>query len=229
MHPVYRTLIFTAISLFSLILTISRYQQRQARQQQQAAELQKGWTPELEQQIYDVFYTQSSSFNTTDSVRREFSSCCVIKMKAMFPNGLSGMGQMTDSVKVAVMKMGAECSKVITKNINIWQPEVVEQLKLQFYSYPEIKLLPQNVKKEYVDCLSFKVTTHFPNGLGDSSSKKDLKKVIEKARNGCLVLVANKYEKLKIKKETTKTNDASITILNKKRSKEYRAPSTSLS
>jgi hypothetical protein len=205
MHPVYRTLIFTAISLFSLILTISRCQRRQAYQQQQAAELQKGWTPELEQQMYDVFYTQSGTFNTTDSVRREFSSCCLIKMKAMFPNGLSGMEQMTDSVKVAVMKMGADCSKIVTKNIDIWQPEVVQQLKLQFYSYPEIKLLPQNVKKEYVDCLSFKVTTHFSHGLSDSSTKKDLKKVIEKARNGCLVMIANKYEKLKVKKDTTKT------------------------
>ncbi|HEX8023470.1 hypothetical protein [Mucilaginibacter sp.] len=204
MHPVYRTLIFTAISLFSLILTISRCQRRQAYQQRQVAELQKGWTPELEQQMYDVFYTQSSAFNTTDSVRREFSSCCLIKMKAMFPNGLSGMEQMTDSVKIAVMKMGADCSKIVTKNIDIWQPEVVQQLKLQFYSYPEIKLLPQNVKKEYVDCLSFKVTTHFSHGLTDSSAKKDLKKVIEKARNGCLVMIANKYEKLKVKKDTTK-------------------------
>jgi len=205
MHPVYRTLIFTAISLFSLILTISRCQRRQAYQQRQAAERQKGWTPELEQQMYDVFYTQSGTFNTTDSVRREFSSCCLIKMKAMFPNGLSGMEQMTDSVKIAVMKMGADCSKIVTKSIDIWQPEVVQQLKLQFYSYPEIKLLPQNVKKEYVDCLSFKVTTHFSHGLTDSSAKKDLKKVIEKARNGCLVMIANKYEKLKVKKDTSKT------------------------
>lgn len=209
MHPVYRTLIFAAISLFSLILTISRCQRRQAYQQQQAAELKKGWTPELEQQIYDVFYTQSSTFSTTDSLRREFASCCLTKIKAMFPNGLSSMGQMTDSVKVAAMKMGAECSKVITKNIDIWQPEVVQQLKLQFYSYPEIKLLPKNVKKEYVDCLSFKVTTHFSRGLSDSSTKKDLKKVIEKARNGCLVMIANKYEKLKIKKDTTQTNTIS--------------------
>ena len=104
--------------------------------------------------------------------------------------------QMNDSVKIVIMKMGTECAQSFKKHINIWQPEVIQQLKLQIYSYAETKLLPENVKKEYVDCIAFKVMTDFPNGF-EGNNKDTLKNAIQKDRNDCLKLIVNKFQKLK--------------------------------
>ncbi|AYL96771.1 hypothetical protein [Mucilaginibacter celer] len=202
MNPVFRSALIIALSLISLMFSISRCRQNQARRQQQ---MQAGWTPEVERQMYNLFYEKAAQFTNNDDERKQFSACCMIKLKALLPNGITGTELMTDSVKAAAIKMGLECSKNIHSQLNIWQPEVVQQLKLQFYSYPEVKLLPANVKKEYVDCLAFRVTTDYPTATGaDSIDSKKLKRVVEKARNGCLVLIANKFNKLKIKKDTTK-------------------------
>ena len=67
-----------------------------------------------------------------------------------------------------------------------------------FYSYAETKLLPEDAKKEYVDCLAFKITTEYPNGIS-GVQKDSLKKTITKSRESCLKLVVNKYQKLKHK------------------------------
>lgn len=188
MHKIYRQLIFILISLVSIMVACNKCQQRKAKQ---------GWNPALEKQMYDVFYVQASNFSDDETAKKEYSDCCLSKMKELFPNGISNMeSQMNDNVKVSIMKMGAECSKTFKNHINIWQPEVVKQLKLQFYSFEETKLLPVGVKKEYVDCISFKIVAKFPNGLNDSD-KKPLKQFIQESRKECLKLVLNKYQKLK--------------------------------
>ncbi len=194
-----RTIIAVCFSVVSLLIALTKCHQRQVKQYQ----FEHTWTPALESQMREVFYTQAEKIAADDSSKSAYADCCVEKIKMLFPKGLSSMNasEMNDSTKIAIMRIGAECSAALTKNINIWQPEVVKQLKLQFYSYPEIKLLPAAAKTEYIDCLAFKIETHFPTGLGQAN-QDSLKKFIEKARTGCLRLVANKYKKQKQRDST---------------------------
>lgn len=194
MHRVYRQLILALFSIISVAIACNTCQQNQQRKR-----ARETWGPQLDQQVYDIFYMQSARLTTNDDERKQFADCCLAKMKELFPNGIADIGtQMSDSVKVAVMKMGAGCSMVIKSPITVWSPELMQQLKLQFYSYAETKLLPDDAKKEYVDCLAFKITTEYPNGIS-GVQKDSLKKTITKARESCLKLVANKYQKLKHK------------------------------
>jgi len=62
------------------------------------------------------------------------------------------------------------------------------------YSAPETKLLPQKMKKEYVDCITYKVMTRFPQGLKDGG-KDSLKAFLKIERNKCIKLLINKYGK----------------------------------
>jgi len=194
-----RTIIALCFTIVSVLIALTKCHQRQVKQYQ----FEHTWTPALESQMREVFYTQAANIAADDSSKSAYADCCVEKIKVLFPKGLSSMNasEMSDSTKIAIMRIGAECSAALTKNINIWQPEVVQQLKLQFYSYPEIKLLPAAAKTEYIDCLAFKVETHFPTGLG-KANQDSLKKFIEKARTGCLRLVANKYKKQKQRDST---------------------------
>ncbi|MDB4920074.1 hypothetical protein [Mucilaginibacter sp.] len=189
MHRTYRQLLFALLSIISLAITCNKCRQTKTRQE---------WTPQLETQMYDVFYQQSASFTTDENAKKEYADCCLAKIKQLFPKGISNMeSQMSDSVKIVIMKMGSECALSFKSHINIWQPEVIQQLKLQFYSYAETKLLPENIKKEYVDCIAFKVMTKFPNGFEGNNNKDTLKNVIQKARKDCLKLIINKFQKLK--------------------------------
>lgn len=193
MNRTYRQLLLACLSIISLIITCNRCHQRQV--------TQEGWNPQLEDQMHDVFYTQAANLTTNETEKQQYADCCLAKMKEMFPNGIGNLGtEMNDSVKIAIMKMGAECSKSFTNHTNIWQPEVIQQLKLQFYSLKETQLLPPTMRKEYVDCIAFKVITKFPTGLDSNVNKDTLKSTIEKARKDCLTLLVNKYRKLKPKK-----------------------------
>lgn len=190
-----RTIIALCVSLATLLIALNKCHNRQIKQYQ----FEHTWTPQLESQMRDVFYTQAEKIGAIDdSSKSAYAGCCVEKIKALFPKGLSSMNpaEMTDSTKIAIMRIGAECSGEIVKRMNVWQPEVLQQLKLQFYSYPETKLLPTAAKSEYVDCLAFKVKTEYPTGL-NTANKDSVKKFIEKARTGCLKLIANKYKKQK--------------------------------
>jgi len=192
MDRTHRQLLLTFLSIVSLIITCNRCHQTQELQEQQ------GWTPQLETQMRDVFYIQASNLTTNENEKQQYAYCCLSKMKEMFPNGIGNLGnEMNDSVKIAVMKMGAECSKSFASHTNIWEPEVIQQLKLQFYSLKETQLLPPAMRKEYVDCMAFKVITKFPTGLDNNVNKDTLKSTIEKARKDCLTLLVNKYRKQK--------------------------------
>ncbi|MDB5089440.1 MAG: hypothetical protein JWR09_3434 [Mucilaginibacter sp.] len=188
MHRTYRQLFFALLSIISLAITCNKCRQTKARQE---------WSPQLETQMRDVFYQQSASFTTDESAKNEYADCCLSKIKELFPKGFSNIeSQMNDSVKIVIMKMGTECAQSFKNHINIWQPEAIQQLKLQIYSYAETKLLPENVKKEYVDCIAFKVMTKFPNGF-EGNNKDTLKNAIQKDRKDCLKLIVNKFQKLK--------------------------------
>jgi hypothetical protein len=201
MNATTRTVIAICFALFSVIMALNKCQQQKIKNYK----FEHTWTPELETQMRDVFYTQISNIAVNDSAKKEYVDCCFAKIKEMFPNGLSSMkpDEMTDSTKIAMVKQCAECAAILTKQINVWQPDIVQQLKLQFYSYPEVKQLPEAAKSEYVDCLTFKVKTQFPSGLS-KAGKDSVKSFIEKARRGCLILVANKYKKQKIRDTTGK-------------------------
>ncbi|WP_143822152.1 hypothetical protein [Mucilaginibacter pedocola] len=147
--------------------------------------------------MYDIFYEQSAALGADAAARDRYAACCLSNMKVLFPNGLRDFnGDMPDSVKIAVMKMGAACAKDFRNSVNKWEPEIVNQLKLTFYSYPEVKLLKDTVKAEYVDCLALKVIAQFPNGVakGDEKAFRDC---VVSARKECMKLLANKYEKLR--------------------------------
>lgn len=195
MNSIYRQVITVSISLVLIIVAFNKCQNKQAAEQ---------WNPALEKQMYDVFYSQSAGLTTSEKARKVYSDCCVSKMKELFPKGISNIeSQMSDSVKIAIMQMGVECSKALEHHLNIWQPEVKDQLKLKLYSLEETKLLPESVRKEYVDCIAFKVTAEFPNGLNEEKNKVALQQFIQKSRTACLVLVSNKYPDLKKGKHKT--------------------------
>lgn len=190
MHRVHRQLLLAIFSLIILITTCNKCRQRET--------ATHTWTPELEQQMHDVFYTQSARFTTSEAEKNEYSDCCLSKIKELFPNGIASMGaDMSDSVKVAIMRMGTECARSFKSLTDPWQPVVVEQLKLTIYSDAVAKLLPQKMKQEYVDCISYKIIGKFPKGL--KSSNRDSLKIFMKAeRKKCLKLLVNKYGKLKM-------------------------------
>lgn len=192
MPPIYRQLFFILLSAVSLMMTCNRCQQRKASEQ---------WGPELEKQLYDVFYLQSEDLKTDEATRKEFANCCIAKMKVLFPNGVGGIGaNMSDSLKRSVMKMGAECAGTFSGHIDIWSPEAQRQLKLRFYSFEETKSLMPGIRYEFVDCLAFKVTAEFPHGLGESGNQKVVQDFIQKSRKECLLMVNNKYEQPKKRK-----------------------------
>ncbi len=189
MHPVYRQIIAVVFALIAIMVACNRCQQRQEAQQ---------WSPALEQQLRDVFYTQAKNLTNDENAKKQYADCCLAKVKELFPHGFANLDkQLNDSVKVSIMKIGAECSKAF----NIWTPDAKQDIKLQFYSYPETKALPYAVQTEYADCLAYKVTTRFPKGLGDDSeAEKTYRHFIDSARKDCLRLIANKYQKIKQKK-----------------------------
>lgn len=183
------------ISLLLFVLACNKCQKLTARNEPQP------WDSKLEKQMADVFYTQAGNMTNNTKAKRAYADCCLSKMKEMFPKGISNIGnEMTDSMKVSIMKMGAECAGVLQHTVNIWEPEAENQLKLRLYSFDEIKMLPANMKKEYVDCIAFKVTAEFPNGLNDNKGKKELEKFINKARSECIKMLGKKYDVPKSKK-----------------------------
>ncbi len=210
MHPVYRQIFSGILLCISLMVACNKCQRRQA-YQQQLQQQQQGWSPELEQQMYEMYYRQTADFPTDEQTKKQYTWCCVNKIKELFPLGLADITErMNDSTRLAIMRAGADCAMGMKHKMNIWNEETLKQLKLQFYSYPEIKYLPKKSKDEYVDCLAFEVKTTYPNGLGeDSTAKKqsDLKKTIEKARTHCLKLVINKLTQTKEMKALPKSAD----------------------
>lgn len=194
MNPV-KQLFSILISLLLLVIACNRCQKLTARDEPQP------WDTQLEKQMTDVFYTQAANMTNDERAKRAYADCCLSKIKEMFPKGISNLGkEMTDSMKVSVMKMGAECAGVLQHTLNIWQPDAENQLKLQLYALDETKMLPPKVKKEYVDCIAFKVTAKFPNGFKEHEGKKELQKVINKARHECIELIGRKYDVPKSKK-----------------------------
>jgi hypothetical protein len=189
MHPVYRQVIAAIFALITIMVACNRCHQRQEAQQ---------WTPELEHQLRDMFYTQGKDLTNDENAKNQYADCCVAKVKELFPHGFANLNsQLSDSLKISIMKMGAECSKAF----NVWTLDAKQSIKLQFYSYPETKALPDTVQNEYADCLTYKVTTRFPSGLGgDSEAVKTCRQFIDSARKDCLGLIANKYRKAKLKK-----------------------------
>lgn len=180
------------------MITCNRCQKREAFRSAQSR-----WSPELENQMYEVFYTQSAGYRLDEEARKGFANCCVSKIKKLFPDGIGNIqNEMTDSMKVVMMKMGVECGKEFEGHTNVWTADVVKQLKLRFYSYAEVKLFPEEAKAEYVDCVTYTVTAKYPNGMG-YDSKTELQKFIDSARNDCALLVAKKYQK-KYKKNPLK-------------------------
>jgi len=195
MHPVYRSLIAVVFAAISIMITCNKCQQQKARQQAQLE-----WGPELETQMKNLFYEQAARLTTDEHEKKEYADCCLDKMKQLFPNGLVGASLMTDSMQAAALKMGADCAKVFKKNQDIqtiWTPDVDKQLRLQFYSLPEVKLLPKETREEYVNCLAFKIEDKFPKGFSTDSGKIAFKKFNMKARTACLKLILNKYQKAK--------------------------------
>lgn len=189
MNPVYKQVIGVLLSLTMMTISCYRCQQRSTRNDPHP------WDTELEKQMTEVFYTQSAGITNDTYAREKYAKCCMEKMKELFPKGISNLDlKMTDSMKVSIMQMGAECAGVFKHKMNIWQPETENQLKLQLYSLEEVKMMPEKLKKEYVDCITFKVTAEFPNGLGENEGKKTIQKFINKSRHECIVLIGNKYK-----------------------------------
>lgn len=188
MHRTYTQLIFFSISLISIIVSCNKCQSRTERQQ---------WSPQLESQIYDVLYAQSANLTTNETAKKEYANCCLSKMKEIFPNGLDNPSTgLKDSLKIVALKMGIECAKSLEKYVNIWTPENRKQLELQLYSMEECKSLPKKLRKEYVECVAFELTSRFPTGLGDSNQTA-VKKFMIKARKDCVVMISNKYTKMR--------------------------------
>ncbi|WEK17826.1 MAG: hypothetical protein P0Y49_13560 [Candidatus Pedobacter colombiensis] len=201
MTSVHKQLFSILLSLLALVIACNRCQRITARNDA------KTWDTQLEKQMTDVFYTQAGTITKSEKARRAYADCCLSKMKEMFPKGISNLDkEMTDSMKVSVMKMGAECAGVLQHNVNIWEPDAKNQLNLQLYALDEIKMLPPEMKKEYVDCISFKVTAEFPNGLKENEGKEGLQKFINKARKECIEMIGRKYAVPKSKKQSKRDN-----------------------
>lgn len=183
------------ISMILLVISCNRCQKSASKNEPQP------WDSNLEKQMTDVFYIQAGNLTSNTKARNAYADCCLSKMKEMFPKGISSLGnEMTDSLKVSIMKMGAECTGVLKHELNIWEPDAESQLKLQLYALDEIKMLPPKLKKEYVDCIAFKVTTAFPNGFKENEGKKELQKLINSARHECVKMIGRKYDVPKSKK-----------------------------
>jgi len=181
------------LSAIILIIAVSQCVQRQ---QSRDVAISRGWTPALEKQMYDMFFEQAAKLTPDDGLQRSYAVCCVAKMKELFPKGIGSITPetMTDSVRMAVMKMGAECASSITGGkAYTWTPDELRQLKLPMYSYPETKDMSDSAKQDYVDCIALKITSKFSDGI-DKVNKEDLKKIIENARNECFKMVSNKYK-----------------------------------
>jgi len=188
MHRIYRQILIFSVSLISIIVSCNKCQKREQKQE---------WTPQFESQVHDLFYSQSANLTTNERAKQEYADCCVSKFKELFPKGISNVSDdLTDSVKLSIMKMGVECAKNLERHINVWTPENKKQLQLQLYSMEESKSLPKGFRTEYVDCVTFKVTARFPTGLTDSG-KTVVQDFMGKARKDCLLMVANKYIKTK--------------------------------
>ena len=145
-----------------------------------------------------MFYAQANNFHVDEQSKIDFANCCVSKVKEIFPDGFNSKdGPMSDSLKLVIVKMGADCAKTFTAHLKVWTPEAENQLKLQIYSYPETKLIQPGLKKEYVDCVAFKVMQKYQHEIADSIDKKAVRKFVTKARGDCIRLIANKYRQLK--------------------------------
>nr|WP_294946975.1 hypothetical protein [uncultured Mucilaginibacter sp.] len=193
MHPVYRQIIVCIIAFISIVSTCNRCQK------QAAARRELGqWNAATEKQMYDTFYQGASGLGSDEDERAQYAACCLHQMKALFPEGLGSVGsEVSDSIKVAVMKIGADCAKNLQRNhppVSVWNADLVKQMKLRFYSYQEAKLMPGSMKDDYVDCLAFEVMAKFPNGPQKDNDKAFIAGILA-ARKHCSKLVLNKYQK----------------------------------
>jgi hypothetical protein len=207
MHRVHRQILVTCLCLLSLIITCNRCHRQEIAHQQLLIEDRSEWTPMMEMQVRRMLYTQSGKFTSDSAERSAYVECCMEKIHQLFPDTVPSMQTgVSDSLLTAMGKIGQDCAVAFKKEQQPWQPVVVEQLKLRFYSLPEIKLLPQSAQKEYVDCLMYGVIAKFPNGL-KAGSKDSLKAYMLQQRKNCIKLIANKYSKLtrdKLKIDSTK-------------------------
>jgi hypothetical protein len=162
MQPLYRSIILAVICVFSLIVTLNKCQRKKAKER---------WGPELERELNNVFYQQASRVTTDEILIQKYTDCCISKMKEVFPNGIGSLGSdMPDSTKAKMIRMTTDCARLL-RTSNIWDAETKKQFGLTLYSLPEVKLLPQDIKAEYIDCIVFKVTAKFPDGWETDSAK----------------------------------------------------------
>lgn len=161
-----------------------------------------GWTPSLERKMYEMYYEQAGQYTENHKGKRGYADCCLESVKVIFPNGLpEGNTTITDDMKIKMMKVGTECVKKIERYVDVWDEESLKQLKLRFYGYDEVKLLSENIKGDYVDCLAYKVKGRYPSGLRDASSTV-LKEFIQKSRKECMSLIVDKYGKTGAKNQS---------------------------
>lgn len=207
MQRTYRQLIVGAITLSSIITFYTNREREkknkieqqqwnrlfdQQREQEEATSRAFGqWNDATEKQIYSMYYEQAARANVSDSVRAKYAACCVDKIKAMFPNGLSGVN---DIIKIKAMKIDADCAESVGRDLKAWTPAVVKQLKLKFYTFTEVKLLPKGARAGFVDCLTDKVITKFPNGV-IKGREKALTDLVTAARRECVITAVEKYTK----------------------------------
>ncbi|WP_207420650.1 hypothetical protein [Desertivirga brevis] len=185
MHPVYRQFFLAVLSLISIIITCNKCQKREA--------ARHGWNPQLENQMREVFYSQASRLTENEKAKNEYADCLLEKVKVMFPGGIAALeSEMSDSVKVAIMKIGVDCGEVLSRSMNIWTEDLEKTLSLQLYSLDETKMLPKNMRKEYVECLVSRLKLEFPSGLNDGNQKDYQSKVAE-YRKECLKHLTDKY------------------------------------
>jgi hypothetical protein len=206
MHPVYRQILVGVLLLISIIrLCVSCQKRNQHNAAYQMVSSQNsqmtlnsdGWGAETEAQLYKLFYSQAANLQIDAQAKSKFADCCVEQMKKLFPAGPSQITVgMSDSVKLAAMQVGVNCAQSVAKTINVWNNETLKQLKLRFYSYEEVKYLPKKAKDEYVECLAYKVKTHFPSGVNEENPKKHKSVVqdfVQQSRTECLKLITAKY------------------------------------
>lgn len=155
------------------------------------------WNDAREKMVYNRYYEQAGSAHISKNIRAEYAACCVGKIKAMFPNGLSGIN---DIIKIKAMKIDADCAESIGHNFKLWQPEFAKLLRKKFYAFPEVKLLPEGARAGFVDCLTDKVIAKFPNGV-TKEQEKALKDMMAAARQECVITAIEKYTKPRTKEK----------------------------
>lgn len=138
---------------------------------------QGGWDSESVKVFEQQVFTSVDSLGLDKGQKKEFTDCCLSKLKLKFPQGIAQIPQ--DSVNRFGKEIGKECYRQLANKNLSWTKKFEELMKTYYMNAPELQKVDTKIRAAYIDCLIEKLKIKYPAGLDHKLPDIELQPIIE--------------------------------------------------